>query len=243
MAEWMVRLKGENSDLRYLSARLSLPGLNVIEEEGSYYLKNVDFNSLTNAADVYQKAGELIPIIKGAVKVLSGGFCAIEVDYVTFIDDEGKRYNHYFIEPACGQLRISGMDPELTVIKPNGTLDSSPNPNPSTLERYIEIARKDGKVNKALRFFSSSEPRWYALYKVLDVIEEDLGGGKKLEETQWASKEKIELFRRTANNFRAIGYEARHGHEKYQPPERPMSLSEAESLMADLFNKWLQSKA
>lgn len=242
MAEWRIRLKGDKSGLRYLSAQLSPPGLNVIEAEGAYYLKDVDFNSLTDANDVYQKAVELIALIKGVVKLRFGGFCAIEVDYVTFINDEGKPCNNYFLSASPGQYRMVGMPAELTVTKSNGTIDSSC--NPSTDKRYIEIARKDERVNRALCFFGSSEPqRWGVLYKVYEVIKEDLGSEEKLIKTLGASGTEISLFRRTANSFPAIGDAARHGHKKCEPPKKPMFLAKAELLVNDLLNKWLQSKA
>jgi hypothetical protein len=49
----------------------------------------------------------------------------------------------------------------------------------------------------------------------------------------------MELFRRTANSFEAVGLDARHGVEQNQPPSTPMDISEARSLITTLVHAWL----
>ncbi len=46
MKAWLVRLTGEQLDLSDLARLLRSPELNVTEEDGTYYLRSTDFNSL-----------------------------------------------------------------------------------------------------------------------------------------------------------------------------------------------------
>lgn len=52
-----------------------------------------------------------------------------------------------------------------------------------------------------------------------------------------------ELFTRTANSRRAIGGEARHGHNRFNPPKNPIPHKEAHDLVLSLVRRWLAEQA
>jgi hypothetical protein len=76
---------------------------------------------------------------------------------------------------------------------------------------------------------------------VFEVVETDVGS--KMFADGWATKKEVKRFTRTANSRHAIGGEARHGHNRFQPPKRPMSHSEAHDLVLGLVRRWLAHKA
>jgi len=85
---------------------------------------------------------------------------------------------------------------------------------------------------------------WRPLYRVLDAIEEDMGGEKALEsmlkERKWVDGSELKRFTHTANNYQAIGDLARHGRGDWQPPDNPMTLGDAEQQISTLLKSWLE---
>ncbi|MDZ7694391.1 MAG: hypothetical protein U5K69_25255 [Balneolaceae bacterium] len=80
------------------------------------------------------------------------------------------------------------------------------------------------------------------LYRIYEVIEEDIGSKEKIDDLGLASKTRIKLFKRTANSSQVLGSKARHGHRKHEPPKNPMSLEEAEALIKKLIIQWVNHK-
>lgn len=117
--------------------------------------------------------------------------------------------------------------------------------HPTLFESWMITALGHRSVADAVRYFGSTGPRWVNLSKVYDVIEEDVGGEREIIARGWATGRKLRLFRSTANNKRAIGDKARHGHEKWPAPERLMALAEAETLIwvRSVLEHWIRSKS
>ena len=65
---------------------------------------------------------------------------------------------------------------------------------------------------------------------VLEAAEDAFGGGKKLLSEPWVSP-KVKDFKSTANSYRAIGLESRHGTVSSGVPTARMSLPEARQLL------------
>jgi hypothetical protein len=84
------------------------------------------------------------------------------------------------------------------------------------------------------------EHTWDNLYKVHEVMKEDVGAGEI--KVHFPNGCRLETFTRTANARRAAGDGARHGHEKNEPPKNPMSLAEARDLIRGWLAHWLASK-
>ena len=105
-------------------------------------------------------------------------------------------------------------------------------------ESWMKLAEEDEIVKNVFRLITEFEPNWINLYKVYEIVKKD-AGKKKIE--QW-TKNKISQFTHTANSQSAIGDDARHGVDRSDPPKEPMSISEAEALIRNLLQKWLQWK-
>ena len=93
----------------------------------------------------------------------------------------------------------------------------------------------DPKKARALRLFNRGD--WGSLYKIFEIIYRDVG--LKVYDDEWLQESQIRLFKCTANNLRAIGDEARHAREDWDPPGKPMSLPEARKLIQALLKRWI----
>jgi len=58
-------------------------------------------------------------------------------------------------------------------------------------------------------------------------------------ERGWISREEANLFTWTANSPDAVGEQARHGHQRNDPPPSPMREDEARTLVLTLIREWL----
>ncbi len=230
MTEWRVRLEGHKFDLQALAAAFTSDDLNVTEQDGGYVLRAREFEALTDAGEVREKAEAIVQSLNGLGKTLLNGFERVAVGGVTLIESETVRHNYVTFS---GNARIrSNMTAELY----GGTDAPAAKPD---LQMLFGLTH-DPEVAKALRIFGSGDLDWRDLYVVFEVIEGD--AGKAIREGDWASAAVIKNFKHTSNSVGALGDVARHGKESTQPPKNPMSLDDARSLVRNLLDRWLQWK-
>jgi hypothetical protein len=131
-------------------------------------------------------------------------------------------------DPFTKRNKVRGKG---TVIPNNttGAIRQSPDP-----KSCIEIAKRNIQVARALRLFNYGHS-WTYLYKLLEVIELDIGGERKIINNGWAAREKLMLFKGSAKK-------EHHTPERFQPQEKPMTLANAKSFIRTILNNWLDSK-
>src|SRR5215212_5799360 len=102
MGEWLVSLKGEASSLEELRSAFNLARLNVRQEEGHYYLSSSEFDGSTDAADVLERASELVAVINAILKVRYGYSKGLAANNVVRVDDDGTLHNYVFLSGVMG---------------------------------------------------------------------------------------------------------------------------------------------
>ena len=235
MPNWLVRLKGEKFDLEDFPSLLRSPEHTVIEENGSYYLKSSDFDSLSSADEVRERAIAIIDMLNGAMKLHIHDFRGVFEDGVTIIKEDGSRHHYVYLGGSIAtRVKVSA-----TVTTSNGTQQIAP--QPSDVESWLSLAKGDKAVGDALHFFR--ETTWISLYKVYEIIRDDVGGEEAITTNGWATKKRLKRFTRTAQSRAALGDYARHASKKYTPPAQPMPIHEAESLIRGILRSWFRSKA
>jgi len=234
MTEWLVRLEGGKSELEYLCTVRS-PNWSVTAQDNEYYLRAVDFNSLEDPRDVVLIATQILDVIGGIARLSFGDFHAAKVGGVTRVEANGKITQ--IVMPPSIPITFKVGIPAVTT---SATEGSSQQPNP--LERWIQVAEHDELVSRAFALYGGLEHNWRNLYMILEVVEDDVGGEQALIGKEWVPNGKIKLFKRTANNFRVLGREARHGSAKYEPPAETMPLPQAQSLIQKIMEYWIRSK-
>lgn len=233
--EWRVKLSGEDSDLEELSKSFNSEKLRIWQDEGNYILNSSDFHGIAEADIVLKKSEEILTFINAGSKVIQNLQKPINVSGIESLDENAKRTQYIFpksIHLTTGVSRPSllrdGKVEETCIYK--------------ELPNFVLLATQDKNVAAVLNYLSAGDNEIATLYKVYETIDSDVGGEKRIRDNGWASRNQIELFRRTANSPNAMGDKARHGVQKYQPPKNPMSLSEAKSFILHLVKCWVDSK-
>ncbi|GFO95992.1 hypothetical protein ig2599ANME_0176 [groundwater metagenome] len=236
MPKWLVRLKGERFDLEDFPELLRSPEVRVVEENGSFYLESSEFNSLTSAEEVRERGRALIKLINGVAKFNRDNFLDVSEDGITRVEDDGKRHHYVFLEGAItARAKVSA---QVTVIAADGSEKVAT--QPSALESLLEVAQKHNVVADALSFYR--DDTWISLYKVYEIIRDDVGGKHQIIKNGWSVDSDINRFTQTAQSRAALGDSARHASEKYKPPAQPMTLSGARALIKTILSRWASSK-
>ena len=235
MGQWYVNLKGAPSSQKDLEALFSLGDVRVRKEGEGWILTWEHLDSISEFNEVVDEAKHVISIMNGAAKLHYGDFSPVEFAGVIRIDDDGKRT--HMIEPLVCSVRVSTRIVGMRVIRADGTESPA---RPSNAVGWIQLGLKDRSVADALRFFAS--PTWFNLYKVFEVVRDDIGGDEALKNKGWAAKSQISAFHRTANSRQALGDEARHATAKNPPPAKPMRLRDARELWDRILRKWIEEK-
>jgi hypothetical protein len=220
MTEWLVRLRGQRSDLEDLSEWLTSSDLNVRKEDDHFYLRCSEFEPLTDADDVRGRATELLDIINGASMLRSGSYLPVELDTVAWIDEEGK------LRLLVGSS-VTARWPVLAAQSPTG------------IESLVTLAREDKKVADILHFFQKGD--WHGLYKAWELVGDAVGGEHKLKKQPWVDERAKRRFTQTAQSREVLGDAARHASEDYDKPirGRPMTLDEARGFVKFVIESWV----
>ncbi len=203
----------------------------------TYYLVAELFEEVSRAEEdcahkIRDLAMDLLEQINGSAALFVGDFHPIEVHGVCYLNSNGKL--DQYVMPAGISSRARIGSPTIVVA------GASPTEPPRPVAEVLQVAEHDSNVRRVLRFWSSGARNWAALYKIHEIIREDVGkGGKELIE-DWFPDWKC--FRDTANSPEILGDDARHGVPKNDPPENPLSIEEARHAVQTLIRKWLQHK-
>ena len=104
----------------------------------------------------------------------------------------------------------------------------------------LRLANEDEDVSRALRVFAQGTVRWSDLYHAFEIVQASVGG--HMFDAGWISRSDANLFSWTANSPAVIGEQARHGHQRNDPPAAPMSEDAAVRLIRRLVKQWLDWK-
>lgn len=232
MENWLVRLKGEEFDLEILPPLLHSTKLSIIKENNSYYLKSSDFDSLKSADEVRESAIAIIKRLNGTMMLFNHNFHSISEDGVLLVEKNGKRCFHLYLE---GSIKMrSRVSANFKATTPNGIQQIDP--QYSTVESWINLAKSDKIIADALHFFKKGT--WISFYKVYEIIKDDIGSQQAIIKSGFVKKQKLKRFTQTAQSSLALGDEARHASKKCKPPAKPMTFDEAKSFIREFIISW-----
>lgn len=174
--------------------------------------------------------------MNGATKLALGGNLGITESGVLEHRLDGTETFHMHVSDTIHvreSFVLSVVDSEGNVIEEHKPADPIPT--------WLQASLMDDSVRKVFRLFGQQHD-WVNLYRIFEVIENDVGGINKIAENDWSTKTQVKTFKHTANSPNAVGDDARHGKEHTEPPKSPMLLSEARALVETLVHHWLRSK-
>lgn len=239
-AGWWVELEGEESYLRDLAMSFNGPRLRVVEEGDAFYATASEFATLTLPDDVRERARELVAIACGSVELELGRFRPPRVVAAIKVDGGGAKQHFVTVSSELrfrseihGRVERTLSDGSIEVVD---LLPNSPRP-----EEWLKLALADSEIADALAILGREDLRWHDLFHVYEIVKDEAGDG--IFANGWATKAAVERFTQTSNSRRAIGREARHGHDRFAAPKQPMDLAEARKLVVTIVRGWLEAKA
>lgn len=228
--EWYVGIKGDNFDLEDLSKSLNSPEYCITKKGEDYILKSTHFNSLEKEDDVRNKAKEILSLINGSAWLFLKMREPLEEVRVCRINDDGKiKCSVVFSDSFRARDRF-----KVHLITKDGEVQEIDQADP--ISEFIATSQHEENVATVLKLLGDHPKDWVNLYRILEVVGDDVGGTRKIAKKGWATKKAIKRFKHTAN------FVARHGTKKIKQPKNPMMPSEAESLIKTIINSWIQSK-
>lgn len=233
MREWLIKLGGKDSDLEDLPHLFNSQEFSVIEENKVFFLKAHELDVLDDVYKILARSRQLLDIISAAASYYFQSFTKLDVTGVFIIDENGNRIEQQYLTPDTG-LHVKWKGKTLD----DGTFI------PANRTRYVDslvkLSIKFKGVEKCLQFFK--EDTWISLYKVFEIIRDDLGSEDELISNKWTTKKIIHQFTGTAQSEDVLGAEARHASKRYRAPKIPMSKFEAHYFVRELLKNWLQTK-
>jgi hypothetical protein len=233
---WKIRIVGDQNDLEELQRSLSNTSVSVIKESDGVYLEYELFASCQTADEVRQLSSKALAILNGATRLALGGNSVIAESGVIEELEDGTSKFYIHVSDSINvreSFSLKVTDSEGNILKETYPADEVP--------VWMSLGFKDEAVEKVFRLFGLQHD-WVGLYRIYEVIENDVGGSNFITSNHWATKSSLKSFKHTANSPKAIGDNARHGKEPNAPPPKPMLFSEARALIETLVHHWLRAK-
>jgi hypothetical protein len=233
--ERMFRLTGERVDLEALTH---------LFRKGPALVKKIGENYCMELAE-WKEAGDDQDALAAADTALA------RMHAVALMTDARFRPSKIFgivtKDPTTGELRtgvpLKGHSEarviahsELRLTPPDVSAKSSETPTMG--ESLLLKAESNDALERALHLYGSLKHAWRELYMVLEAIEDGNGGERRLVSSGLSTEPQIKNFKATANSYRALGLEARHGSTTSGVDQVRMTLKEAQAFIRELLNAW-----
>ncbi len=193
---WMIELTGDTVDLAALAQSLTGTDVNVSHNGQEYVLTSNRFQPSDDAQTIHENAKEVVELLNGASRLALDATHPIRVGSVYRYRDDGKRDFFVFPEPLAVQVRV--LSPTVKMTHADGTVREFHPADP--IAQWMPLALSDDAVAKVLRIISSGTLDWVNLYRIFEIIEEDVRGMNAIASNEWATKTSMRLFKHTANS-------------------------------------------
>lgn len=230
---WTVYVQGRDRDLAMLTEMLPDDELAFeVHHDGNHVLRSTEFDGMAEATDVRAAAAKLLDTAAGVASIRNPGFQPVTLTGQVR-DSAGKNTHVVLVDPVT---TVSIASPVVVVTDGSNT----PPPPPSEAD-FAALALRDSNVSEALRHLRT-DADWHALYKVYEVVRDDLGGTKRLMSLRPSDPMALDTFTESANRSEISGDAARHARLGGQPSGRSTDLVSARHLIRSLVEAWMVDK-
>lgn len=234
MARWLVEIQGDAFDVEEFPFWFPSGDAHAAAENGKVFLVGDIFDSITEASDVYEIAAQLMDEYFAIIGLLQPGLRKPTVGMVFREDDDGSRQGFALLSGvAAGRSKVHG-----TLSVAGGQEQET---RQTQAQELLAASRSDRRLQVAVSLISISGATWPHLYRCLEEIEYYLG--KKVSDAGLCSNNQRERFTRTANSAEVSGRDSRHRLGKFDPPNDPMSISEARAFVSQTLIATLRAVA
>jgi len=234
--EWKVFLPGDEFDLLELSKSLCSPDLAVTRDEDDFVLRSSRLSDLHDADALRREAENIVMLLDGAARVVLHTRVPIAVGSIVLIRDDGSK--GYFENLGVTLHVRTGAS--VVLKRADGSEEQFNQADP--VVGWVNAGLGNEAVARVLGLFATKAADWVNLYRILEVVESDMGGRDSIVQQGWVTSAELRRFKHSANSPSAIGDDARHGKESTKPPPDPMTLTEARSFVETILHNWLRTK-
>ena len=179
--KWKVLIIGDLFDLDELSKSLVDDNLKLINQDNSFFLESNQFENFNSDKEVFSRVQELLPILSGATRLSLRGKLPLKIDCIIRIHSDGHEDEYKYLNDSISLrgsvvYKTSNPDGTMKIIRP---ADNIPN--------WLSLSQKDQKVATVLRLIGNYNYDWVNLYRIYEIIENDVGGIDQIERYGWAS--------------------------------------------------------
>lgn len=227
----LIQLIGEKLDIQDIQSGLNTSNWKVTQEVDGFYISSSDLDKLNDHSDIFSKVRQFLDAANGAANIVHSNHKPVGLGALKERNENGG-FNIF--------VSISGTIEARSRMSATMTTNQNPDPNniKKTIEEWLEIADRDENVRDVLHFFN--EATWWNLYKIYEIIKDDLGGQNRL--YQLIPKNEIKQFTQAAQSRALLGDHARHASKTYIAPAIPLTLGQAQLTLKKLFTNWIKLK-
>jgi hypothetical protein len=244
MKLWQVQLQGDVRDLKFLAEVFATGPRKVLcDDKGSGYLyESESFHSCSNLQEVEQLAESELAVLSGILKLERKARGSFKHGAIFRLNPTGGRDVFVSIHESI-EVQVELGDVTVVLTDAAGKIIAQTAPPPPRSAVLLQLAIESAAVEKVLRLLSAPDAKtWVGLFRIFEVIEDDVGGNHMLKKQGWGSSDDMRRFKHSANSVQVGGDNSRHGKEPMVPPKNPMALSEAEAYIKYIVQAWLESK-
>lgn len=227
---WRASIDGNHEDLKLLERTFNDDPRVVYDPEYSkFFLESSRFDQLSggDSDEVWRQAQEILQILSGMIEMNHGLFEGLRVAGLYKEDGE----THVFDRPDPVRVHATSEARDALGLTNRDIFDE---------QEFFQLVESNGAVFELAMLWQRGDG-WMNLCKILEHIEAQLG--EKVHEIGWISKDERKNFRRTANDKKALGLDARHANpEISSSPPQPMAHSDARKLIRTVSIKWLKQE-
>jgi hypothetical protein len=228
-------LQGQQFDLETL-ADLFREGEPKVAQEGSdYYITSASFDDLFQDGGLLNETAlSLLRHANGIARAISSGYRPVTL-VGRFTDESGGTTQ--VIAAASAEMRMKASAVAI-VISGGVEQPAPPTPGPG----YMQKVASNAAVREVLEILGKPVPEldWFDLYKVYEIIRDDVGRSAIIA-NGWATSGEVNVFTESANRPEVSGDGARHARLPGQPSGRSMNLGEGAELVKRVAVAWLDS--
>jgi len=229
---WKVVLGGHEFDLGRLERELSGPHRVNLDDEGEFVLSSTEFDGLSDATDVKSRADAIVRRINGSYRLSGQSYDPVQA--TGSLKDGGRR--HAVVIADTVTVRVSVGDVHVLA---DGTVKAPPQ---SAASRRVGRAASDPAVSEALEVIGDADVDWPRLYKVYEIVKDDVGGQSDVDSLPGVSSAERSAFSASANRPDVSGDGARHARMGGDRPKQTMTLAEGRDFIGRLVDAWISTK-
>lgn len=223
-----LKINCREDQIPYLTSVFDDTPISLVKAEDGVYLQSTeiveeefDRENSGLISESWDRARQFISRVNGAAMIENKRWTPLSLENMKVASpDEGEKWF-----PIAGSAHLGSSCRESMSAK-----------------SLLKLADRSAHVAKVLRL-QCQEMDWANLYRLLEVVREDVGGDEQIDENGWAEEDEIDKFTGSANNSSVTGDDSRHGIiDGSGQPSETMTLRDARSLIKGIILQWLAAK-